>query len=128
MRLLRAALGFLLAAGAALPSIAQDPAPAQAPAVAEPSPANLAIAQEIVDLSMPPESRQAMMQQMTDTMFTQMREGLSRAAGDLSDPASQDAWHRYLERVRTATRDLDNESMPAMIEAITRAYVLKFGK
>jgi len=126
MRLLRAALGLLLAAGAALPSVAQDPAPAQAPAVAEPSPANLAIAREFVDITMPPESRQAMMQQMTDAMFAQARDGLSRAAGDLSDPTLQHAWNRYLERARTATRELDNESMPAIIEAIARAYARMF--
>ena len=119
-------VGALLVAATPLPCAGQSPAPAQAPAVVEPSPANVAIAREIVDIAMPPESRQAMMQQMTDAMFAQMRDGLSRAAGDQSDPAMQESWTPYLERVRTATRELDNEFMPRMIEAVARAYARMF--
>lgn len=126
MKIYQAIFGLLLAASAALPSVARNPTPAPAPAAAEPSPENLAIAREIVDISMPPDSREAMMQQMTDAIIAQAREGLSRAAGDLSDPAAQLFWDRYLERAREATRDLDNESMPAIIEAIARAYARMF--
>jgi hypothetical protein len=118
--------GVLLALGTALPCAAQAPAAAPAPAVADPAPANLAVAREIVAIALPPESRQAMMQQMTDAMFAQVRDGFARAAGATSDPAMQPFLTRYLERLRTATRDLDNEYMPRMIEAVARAYARMF--
>lgn len=127
MKTLLMTIGAVLTIGAPLPCAAQTtPAPDAAPAAAEPSPANLAIAREIVDIAMPPESRQAMMEQMMDAMIAQMRDGLSRATGNLADPAAQPIWDRYLERARTATRNLDNEYLPLMAEAVARAYARMF--
>ncbi len=126
MRPLLAAIGLLLAAGIAPPSAAQDAAPAPSPAVAEPAPAHLAIAREIVDLSMPPANRRAMMEQMSDTMFAQMRDGLLRSTEAQSDPATQRVFDRYLERYRILSNEFSNDSMPGMVEAVARAYARQF--
>jgi hypothetical protein len=128
MRPLLAAIGFLLAAGTTLPCAAQSaaPAPAPAPAVADPTPENLAIAREIVDLALPPESRRAMMERMSDAMFAQMRDGMAQSQGNPSDPELQPLIDRYLERFRIMTNALSNDTAPAMFEAVARAYARTF--
>lgn len=126
MRPSLAAIGFLLAASTSLPCAAQDAAPVPPPAVAEPAPENLAIAREIVDLAMPPDNRRAMMEQMSDTLFAQMRDGLFRSIGDRSNPATQQIFDRYLEQYRRLSNELSNDSTPAMMEAVARAYARQF--
>ena len=127
MKTLLATIGIVLVVGSDLPCAAQSaPASAAAPAAAEPNPANLAIAREIVTLIMPPENAQAMMDQMSDALYAQMREALSRSAGNLPDPSAQPLWDRYLERVRAATRDLDNEYLTIVNEVVAKAYARIF--
>ena len=67
-----------------------------------------------------------MMEQMSDAIFAQMRDGLSRATGNAIDPGLQSLLDRYLERYRVLSNRHNEESMPALIEAMARAYARSF--
>jgi hypothetical protein len=125
-RPLLATVGLLLAAGGTVPCAAQVSAPA--PAVADPAPENLAIAREIVNLALPPENRRAMLEQMSDTMFSHMRDGILRSLGNSPDAGLQPILDRYLERFRIMNNELSNEGAPAMFEAVARAYARMFSR
>ncbi len=126
MRPLLAAIGFLLALGSALPCAAQGPAQIPAPAVADPSPENLALAQEIIRIGFPPASRRDMLVRTSDALMAQMREGIARSSGMTADPELQRVFDRYLDRLRTVSNEASADGMPAIFEAMARAYARRF--
>jgi hypothetical protein len=121
MRALVAAFALMLAATGASPCFAQDRPNAPA---AELDPAQLALAREVVDLAIPPETRHAMLTRVGETMAAQMRDALF--AGHPVDAGVQAIFQRYLERVRSQTEPLITEYSPAIFAAVARAYARNF--
>jgi hypothetical protein len=127
VRIFFACAGLLFAVGGAAPSLAQSPAPA--PATAAPLDSeNLAIAQEIVALAYPPESRHAMLMRVSDSMTGQMRRAVFPPNGNPPDAAMQQIFDRYLDRVRAVTDRSFTDGIPAIFEAFARAYARQFSR
>ncbi|MDQ4086842.1 MAG: DUF2059 domain-containing protein [Pseudomonadota bacterium] len=119
-------LGFfaaLLALSCSGQSAAQEPSGSAAP---QPDPRNLALANEIIDLSYPPPMRQAMMLRSAETMMAQAHAATLAAAGPNLDPEIQEILERHLERVRVQAGPLVAEASPAIFSAFARAYARRF--
>ena len=107
--------------------------PAQAQALPEPAavaldPEALALSNQIIDLSFPPETRQAMLVRSVDTMMAQVRTGAFEAVGDAPDPAVQQILDRFQERALRAAERIIAESSPTLFVALARAYVRQFSR
>lgn len=127
---------MLLAAAlvAAAPALAQALAvvpPAGTSAAATPvDPARLAAARAVIDQIMPPATRE----QMIETMLTPMLGMISQTiTKDLklaemlgNDPKAQAAFTRFMERQNTRTMSDLRGELPAMVEAMSRAYARRF--
>jgi len=127
MKKLFACVALVLAAGSAAPSVAQGPGPAPAMPV-QPDAGNLAIAQEIVALAYPAESRQAMFMRFTDSLAAQMRGAIFPETGGPADAGLQAIMERYLARVRVITQQTISEGTPALFDAYARAYARQFSR
>ncbi|MDP1027921.1 DUF2059 domain-containing protein [Sphingomonas sp. KR1UV-12] len=113
---------------AASPVAAQTtPAPV---AAAAPDAARLQAATRLLDVMMPPATRQQMIRGMMDPLLANIRQGMTqnpdftKMLGD--DPRVAAAFDRFLaqQNARTVTRL--QTSLPGMIDAMSRAYARRF--
>src|SRR5207253_3362975 len=112
-------------AGAGNTAPVPSPAPAATPS---PDPANLGLAREVIAVAFPPDRRQAMLNQFSDNLMAQMRDGMLRATGNRTDPALEPIFNRYVERVRSLSVEINRDGAPAMFEAMARAYARTFNR
>jgi hypothetical protein len=102
--------------------IASSPAGASVPTPEQQ--AELAEAQAIIDVMLPPAQRQKMFDDMLTTITNQMRQGMQTEA--LADPGVNAIVSKYLDRMVEAQKPLLQKHVPAMTEAIATAYSNEF--
>jgi hypothetical protein len=109
-------------------ALASSPVAARAdsPPEAAPVPQNkLAIAREIVAISMPPDMREKMYFATMDQIVGQMRE----AQGDESDdPQIQAIVDKHLKAMTDQIKSVTRAHIPALVEALADAYAVIFSK
>ncbi|MDV3458849.1 DUF2059 domain-containing protein [Sphingomonas sp. HF-S4] len=124
--MLRFAAAALLAALPVAPACAQ----AVAPAVAAPDPARLAAAQALLARFLPPERRDAMVDQMIRPMIENMRGAMtsdaSFAALRSEDAAFGEAFDQFIHGELEHSLAATKAAMPALIDAMARAYARRF--
>lgn len=120
---------ILLAATLALSpaaAFAQAPAPTPAPAP-EPAPDRLAKAKEVMALIFPEGQREAMMRSMLNSMNGSLRAGLSQMLqGQQLTDAQRPILQAFVERQQKRSQEQVIAEMPALIDAIARAYARQF--
>lgn len=122
------AMLLALAAPATLHAQATPPA---APQAATPlDPARVAAARELIDLLLPPATRDQMLSGMMTPMLANLRRGMAEAPGFSdtinSDPRMRALFDRFLaEQELEVTRTL-RESLPGMTPAMANAYARRF--
>lgn len=107
--------------------LAQTAAPASL--VAEPDAARLASARQLLDQIMPPATREAMIQSMITPMQANMRKGIMQSEGmqkSLGDPKVKAAFDQFLAKQDERTGTMLRESLPGMVDAMSRAYARRF--
>jgi len=119
-----APFALMMTAGGAVPCPAQDAPAAAAPAEVDPD--RLALASQVIDLSFPPEGRQAMLMRAADTMTNQIRTAVAEATGGNSDAGAERILQRFLGRMRALTDRAIAEHSPALFAAMARAYARTF--
>lgn len=129
--LLLAAAGFPGLAQAQAPAAAVAPAPAVAAApIAAPDPARLAAARELIDVLMPPETRERMIESMIAPMLGNLQQGMTQSpmfsSAMAEHPEMQTQFAAFLERQQKSTMTLMRAGLPGMIEAMARAYARRF--
>jgi hypothetical protein len=123
MRSAAAALLTLLASPFAVAQTVVATASPTTP-VAAPDPDNLVIAQQIIEIAFPKESRMQLLEGMMNAVSTQFRPTVN----ETNDPGLQAIQDRYFARMMAKTKvDLEGSS-PGMFAAIARAYARTFTK
>jgi hypothetical protein len=103
--------------------IAQD---GSAESATSPDPERLAIAQQVIDLAYPPETRRAMYARVVNAMLAQSRTAAFAAAGESPDAAEEQILDRFFERARSETDRVLTANSPALFAAFARAYARMF--
>lgn len=118
-----AMLAALAPAGAGQPA----PVPSASAAI---DPDRLVAARALMDLTLPPDRRDAMIEQMIAPMMANIRDGLRQAPqfAELQrrDPSLGDALERFMARQQARSFALLRTMMPDMIEAMAKAYARRF--
>ncbi|WP_421846286.1 hypothetical protein [Novosphingobium sp.] len=102
-----------------------QPAPAPAAEKAELDPKAVALAQEILDIGMPPESRPAMFAGIMGSLRTQIRESMSKIAGT-GDAEADAIIGRGIDRMYKQMTERMNTHLPDLYQAMARAYARQF--
>lgn len=126
------ALAAVLAGQAGQVPSSDPPAPLAAAAVTEApvDPARLAVARIVIDLLLPPSSREQMIDSMTASQSAIMRQGFTtnpqftKAFGD--DPRVRRAFNDFLLRMSERSRAETRALLPEYSEALARAYARRF--
>ena len=105
------------------------PAPAPASAIA-PDAARVVAARELIDILMPPETRDQMIDGMMRPMLANiqgaMRSDPSFAAMIGDDPKVQAAFDQFIARQQQQTTATMREALPGMVPAMANAYARRF--
>lgn len=123
MRRLLATVGLLLAVGGALPCLAQVETVAT---TAEPEPRSLALATEIIDISFPPDRRNAMILGRMNRLLQQIEAATAATDREISDAGAREIHARYAGGVRREAERVIIERSPATFAAWARAYARAF--
>lgn len=120
-------LAFALAAASPAAAIAQSAQPAAALA---PEPARLAAAQALIAKIMPPDRVNEMIDQMMRPMVANLRSAMMQSPGlqEAFDkmPKAKAALDKFVDDEFARSIALTKESMPAMLDAMARAYARRF--
>lgn len=103
-------------------AMAQAVPPAAAPA---PDPANLAVSQQIIAILLPPDQRLAMVRRMQEAITAPMRANM-QLPPELNDPGLTKLLHDYLDTLPGLMSPVLAEHMPALADAMARAYARTF--
>jgi hypothetical protein len=122
VRGLLAALALAVATSGAAGRAQDRPAPAATPL----DPETLALANQVVDLAFPPETRHAMSSRVIDAMLAQTREATAATTGHRPDAGEQQILDRYMERLRADADRIVTESSPSLYAAFARGYARLF--
>ena len=120
------ALALTLALGALQPSVAQAQT---ATTTAAPDPARLRAAQALMAQLMPPERRDAMIDQMMRPMIDNMKSNMiaSPMFKEVSaDPKLRRVFDDFISEELERSIALTKQVMPELIQAMTRAYARRF--
>jgi hypothetical protein len=116
---------------AATPALAQ--APAMAPATAEPAPVDpvrLVAAKAVIDQIMPPATREQMIEAMIAPTLATISQTVTNdpKMAELlgEDSKAQASFTRFMERQNARTMSDLRRELPAMVEAMSRAYARRF--
>ena len=115
----------LLAAALPTAGMAQGVAPTTAV-----DPARLAAARELIDVLLPPATREQMLQGMMSPMLANLREGMASdpkfvAASD-GDPRVKAMFDAFLVQQEAHTTEMMREALPGMVPAMANAYARRF--
>ena len=106
------------------------PAHAQAPVSnVQPSAEQLVAAQQLMSAIMPPEQRDAMVEQMITAMMANILPSIRQRLderGILDNPDISPVFDRFLARQTQSAIDQLKVQMPELIEAMSRAYARRF--
>jgi hypothetical protein len=109
---------------------AQSSTPAPAVAVAPVDPARLAAARSVMNVLMPLDQRERMMEQMLGSTMGSINNAitnqpaLKEAMGN--DPELVSAFNGFMAKQQARTTALLKTAMPSMLEAIAKAYARRF--
>lgn len=131
---MRTAALALLIGLAAVPAPAQRvaaPAPAPAATVtAALDPARLAAARELVDVLMPPDTREAMVRGMLTPMLANLQQGMTQNAAFTAtmdrDPRVRSLFDAFMAKQTATTLDEMRDGLPGMAAAMGNAYARRF--
>ncbi len=112
---------------ASQPALAPSPSAPPAPAAdaTELDPKAVALAQEILDIGMPPESRPAMFAGIMDSLRSQIRDSMSKITGT-GDAEADAIIGRGIDRMYTEMTAQMNKHLPDFYRAMARAYARQF--
>jgi hypothetical protein len=116
---------LIAAAGAASPCLAQAGPGAAAP-TEQLDPERLALANQVIGLSFPPENRRAMLARASDTMIAQARAAMAEAGGGALDAGMERIFQRFIDRMRALTDRVTAEHMDSIFSSLARAYARQF--
>lgn len=115
-------LAVALAASPAL-ALAQTPAPA----ASEPAPDRLAKAKDVIALILPEAQRDAMMRGVIQAVNANVQAGLGQMLqGQQLNDAQRKILQDFLERQQKRSQDQIIADMPALMDAMARAYARQF--
>lgn len=118
---------LLLVALAHGPLKAQTPTPPNAEAV---DPARLAAARALIDILMPPATRDQMVVGMMKPMLANMRQSFTNspdfAAALGADPRVKALFDQFMAQQEARTTELMREALPGMFPAMAKAYARRF--
>lgn len=127
---MRALLAAALLSGAVAPVTQAQTQPATNPVPADIDPARLSAARLLIEQIMPREQTDKMMDSVTQSIAATMRQAFSQNAMMESlreqDPKAAAAIDGMIERQQRKSIQLVKASMPAMKEAMARAYARRF--
>lgn len=86
--------------------------------------AERAEAHAIIDIMLPPDSRDKMLDDMMSSLGSQMRQATKASAP--TDPGARAIIDKYLDRVEAEQRPLLRKHQPALLAAMETAYVNEF--
>ena len=122
MRKLFAASALVVVGINGAPCLAQSTAVTAAQA----EPANLELAQQVVDLAFPPDRRHALLSQMGTTLEAQMRSAQRAVVGGTSDAGEEQIIQRFLDRAHAELDRSISDGAPTLFGALARAYARMF--
>lgn len=129
---MRTAVLALLIGPAAVPATAQRvvaPAPAST-ATAALDPARLAAARALVDVLMPPDTREAMVRGMLTPMLANLQQGITQNAAFTAtmdrDPRVRSLFDAFMATQTATTLDEMRAGLPGMAAAMGNAYARRF--
>lgn len=99
-------------------------APASAGAGTASSPEALTLGKQIVDVAFPPATRQAMLEQMMNTVMDQMKAGMP--LDKISDPGVRQILLDHLASVPAMMRPATTAFLPKQMDAVAQAYARMF--
>ena len=106
----------------AAPATAQTPAPLD--------PARVTAARELIDVLMPPATREQLITGMMAPMLANMRRAMQSAPGfaaDIhADPKLRTAFDAFITKQQAQTTRMLREALPGMLPAMARAYARRF--
>lgn len=113
-----------------LPAMAQTTAPAAATATAAIDPARLVAATSLLDVLMPPATREEMVQGMMRPMLTNLRRGLEEnpqfGAAMKADPRMKALFDQFMAKQEARSLDTMRAALPGMMPVMARAYARRF--
>ena len=110
------------------PATAQTAAPA-ATTGGPVDPARLAAARELIDVLMPPATREQLITGMMTPMLANMRRGMEAApafAEMNADPKFRAAFDQFMAKQEARTTAMLREALPGMVPAMAKAYARRF--
>jgi len=107
------------------PAFAQAPLTAVPPAARPLDPADLAVAGQIIAITLPPQQRVAMVERISLSMITAMRGNIATSIG-VDDPGLSHIFDTAMEKLPAAMRPAMERRLPELVDAMTRAYVRHF--
>ncbi|HEV7660529.1 MAG TPA: hypothetical protein VGO55_11860 [Allosphingosinicella sp.] len=119
MRRLLAAAGLLLAVGGAVPCLAQVETVAP---TADPDPRSLALATKIIDISFPPDRRNALILRRMNRLLQQIEAATAATTREITDVGVREIHDRYVAVVRREAERVITERSPVTFAAWARAY------
>lgn len=106
------------------------PPPAVGSGDTQVDPAKLEVARQIIDVVLPPDKREAIVDRTVDAMMKASLAGSMRANGldaQLADnPKLRDVFARFVDRQRQLAKDDLHKALPGLVEAYARAYARAF--
>ena len=103
---------------------------APAPVAASLDPVRVAAAHDVIDVLMPPATREQMIGSMITPMLANIRQGMMQdpkmAALMGQDPAMRAAFDQFIARQNDRTIETLRAELPGMITAMTNAYARRF--
>ncbi|NMN03758.1 MULTISPECIES: DUF2059 domain-containing protein [unclassified Novosphingobium] len=115
---------------AVLATIAMPLSPAAAqttppPAAVPLNPADVAVANQIIAVILPPEQRLAIVERVTQAMMAAMRGNIAAGLG-VDDPGLNQIFDTMLEKMPAAMRPAMERHLPELTQAMAHAYVRRF--
>jgi hypothetical protein len=93
-------------------------------------PARLAAAKSLIDVILPPQTRDSMMEQMLNGAMANVSEGLQRQLASMKvfadEPETRAVLGRFMKRQQDGTIASLKENFPGMIDAMAKAYARRF--
>ena len=109
--------------------LAQQHVPDQV-SIVEPGKAELAAAQELIDVVMPPAQRQSMVNGIVQSMMQNITGGMMQSPkmqeAFQEFPAMRGVFQKFIDREEKKALQMMQDEMPSMIEAMSRAYARSF--
>ncbi len=102
----------------------------QAASASAPDPSRLAAARDLIDVLMPPATREQMVQGMMTPMLANLQKGMTEnhefVTAMQADPRVKALFDTFMDRQQTRTVAMMRDALPGMSDAMARAYARRF--